>query len=76
MYAINLKIDKQLSYKQIYNYMLIELETSKTYIKTNSVNSFIWFFRFFSKVFILFIKWLNSSFNFYGNYQNLNTIFI
>ena len=41
MYAINLKIDKQLSYKQIYNYMLIELETSKTYIKTNSVNSFI-----------------------------------
>ena len=41
MYAINLKKSKKLSYKLIYSLKPIELETFKTYIRTNLNNSFI-----------------------------------
>lgn len=40
-YVIDLKLDKQLSYKLFYNLELIKLKNFKTYIKTNLVNKFI-----------------------------------
>ena len=40
-YAINLKNDKQLLYKPIYNLDLMGLETLKTYIKTYLKTGFI-----------------------------------
>lgn len=40
-YAINLKRNKQLDYRPIYSLKPIELETLKSYIKINLVNTFI-----------------------------------
>lgn len=40
-YVIDLKLDKQLSYKPLYSLELIKLKIFKTYIKTNLVNKFI-----------------------------------
>lgn len=40
-HAINLKTGKQLPYRPIYSLGLVELETLKTYIKTNLANGFI-----------------------------------
>ena len=40
-YTINLEIGKQLLYSLTYIFRSIKLETLKTYIKTNLVNSFI-----------------------------------
>ena len=40
-HAIELEEDKQPPYKPIYNLGLVELETLKTYIKTNLANGFI-----------------------------------
>lgn len=40
-YIIDLKLDKQLSYKLFYNLELIKLKNFKTCIKTNLVNKFI-----------------------------------
>lgn len=40
-HAINLKPGKQPSYRPIYSLVLVELETLKTYIKTNLANGFI-----------------------------------
>ena len=40
-HTIKLKKDKQSSFRSIYSLELVELETLKTYIKTNLANSFI-----------------------------------
>ena len=40
-HAIKLEEDKQPSFRPIYNLGLVELETLKTYIKTNLANGFI-----------------------------------
>ena len=40
-YAIKLKKDEQLLFGLIYSLKLVELETLKTYIKTNLANGFI-----------------------------------
>ena len=53
-YTIELKKDKQLSFKLIYSLGLVKLETLKTYIKTNLANSFIWFSKSSINIFILF----------------------
>ena len=44
-HIIKLEEDKQLLFGPIYSLGLVELETLKTYIKTNLVNSFIRFFK-------------------------------
>ena len=41
-YTINLEDSKHLPYKTIYSLRPIELETLKTYIKTNLANDFIY----------------------------------
>ena len=46
--------DKQLVFSLIYSLGLIELETLKTYIKINLINSFIWPFKFLSRISIFF----------------------
>ena len=55
-YIIGPKIEKQLSYKLIYSLTPIELETFKTYIKKNLVNSFISLFTSLIEAFILFLE--------------------
>lgn len=53
-YVINLKKDKQLPKRFIYKLRPIKLKTLKTNLKINLVNSFIYFFKFFTDVLILF----------------------
>ena len=60
-HAIELIDERQLLYKSIYSLELVELETLKTYIKTNLVNSFIRPFKFPAKILIFFNKKLNKS---------------
>lgn len=75
-YAINLKLDKQLLYKLIYNLKLIELEISKIYIKFDLVNEFIRLFKFFIKAFIFFVRKFNKNSHLYINYWSLNNVTI
>ena len=67
-YAIKLKEDKQPSFKFIYNLELIEIETLKSYIKTNLANSFIQLSKSPVKALILFDKKPDKSFYLYINY--------
>ena len=67
-YVIKLKESKQLSFGLIYNLELVELETLKTYIKTNLANGFIWPSKFLTKAFILFDRKSDGSFRLCVNY--------
>ena len=62
--------------KPIYNLGLMELETLKTYIKTNLTNSFIRPSKSAISASILFVKKHNCNFYFYVNYQDLNNLTI
>lgn len=53
-YSIKLKEGKQLSFSPIYSLEPIELETLKTYIKTNLANDFIYSFKSSTRVPIFF----------------------
>ena len=55
-HAIELVDEQQLLYRPIYSLKLIELETLKTYIKTNLANGFISFSKSSAKAPILFDK--------------------
>ena len=55
-YTINIKIDKQLSYKVIYTIELIRIETLKTYIKTNLANNLSEFSNFLLKFVFYLLK--------------------
>lgn len=57
--AIDLKKSKQLLYRLIYNLRPSELETVKTFIKTNLINCFITLFKSSIRSPILFVKKLN-----------------
>ena len=46
----------------------MELETFKTYIKTNLINNFIWLSKSSIKSFLIFFRKLNYSFYIYINY--------
>ena len=61
-YTINLKSDKKLCCKLIYNLRLVELETFKAYIKTNPVNGLILRFKYSIRAYIQFIRKLVSNF--------------
>ena len=75
-HAIKLEEGKQPSYKPIYRLGPVELETFKTYIKTNLANIFIGAFKSSAGASILFVCKLNGSFCLYVNYQGLNNLTI
>ena len=54
-HAIELEKDKQSSFGPIYSLVLVELETLKTYIKTNLANNFIRLFKSPARAFIFLI---------------------
>lgn len=67
---------KQPLYGPIYSLGLVELDTLKTYIKTNLTNDFMRFLKCSAGTLILFDKKPNRSFWRYVNYQGLNNITI
>lgn len=75
-YVINLIDDKQPYYRSIYSLGQVELETLKTYIKTNLANNFIKPSKSSIDILILFIWKSNSTFYLYVNYQDLNNLSI
>ena len=75
-YAIKLEEDKQPLFRPIYNLRPVKLETLKTYIKINLVNSFIRLFKSPIRAFILFDKKSNKSLRLYINYWSLYNLTI
>lgn len=75
-YAINLKPDKQPSYKSIYSLGPVKLEIFKTYIKANYSNKFIWPLKSLAKANIFFIQKPNGSLYLYLDYCDLNNLTI
>ena len=73
-HAIKLEEDKQPPFESIYSLGLVELETLKTYIKTNLANSFIQTFKSPAGAPILFNKKLDGNFCLCIGYQSLNNI--
>lgn len=71
-HAIELEPGKLALYGPIYSLGPIELETLKTYIKTNLANSFIWPSKLPGKAPISFIRKLDSSLCLCINYCSLN----
>ena len=67
-YAIKLEEGKQPLFEPIYNLEPVELETLKTYIKTNLANDFIQPSKFSTKTLILFNRKPNRSFCFCVDY--------
>ena len=75
-HAINLQERKQLPYGPIYSLGSVELETFKTYIKTNLANGFIHPSKSPAGTPILFDKKTDGSFRLCVNYWGLNNITI
>ena len=75
-HVIELEKGKQPSFEAIYSLGLVELETSKTYIKTNLANSFIRLFKSPARVLIFFDRKPDGSLRLYVDYQGLNNITI
>ena len=75
-HAIKLTKSKQPLFGPIYSLGPIELETLKTYIKTNLANSFIRFFKFPIEAPILFNWKPNRSLCLCVDYWSLNDIII
>lgn len=73
---IKLKKIKQLFFSPIHSLKPIELETFKTYIKTNLNNNFIYFFKSFIRISTFFDKKSDKSLCFYINYQSQNNFII
>ena len=74
--AIKLEEGKQPLFGSIYSLGLVELETLKTYIKTNLTDGFIWPSKSPTRAFIFFDTKLDGSLDFYVEYQSLNNITI
>ena len=75
-HAIKLEEGKQPPYKPIYSLGLVELETFKTYIKTNLANNFINTLKSLANALILFVRKPNASLCLYVNYPRLNNLMI
>ena len=73
---INLIDDKQLLYRQIYSLRSVKLESLKTYIETNLVNSFIGPSKLPTNSPIKFIYKKDGSFRLCVNYQCFNNLTI
>lgn len=65
-----------MSYGLIYNLKLVELETLKTYIRTDLKTGFIWSFKVPIDKPIFFNRKPDRSFHFCVNYQGLNNLTI
>lgn len=74
--AMDLFNTKHSFYKLIYSRESVELETLKTYIKTNLVNSFIRVLEFLVNISILFVQEPNGSIDLCDNYQDFNNLII
>ena len=75
-HIIKLEEDKQPSFEPLYRLRPVELETLKTYIKTNLANGFIRTFKSPAKALILFDRKPNRSFCLCVNYWGLNNLII
>ena len=75
-HAIKLEEGKQPLFGPIYSLGLVELETLKTYIKTNLANSFIRPSKSLARAPILFDKKPDRSFCFCVDYWGLNNLII
>ena len=75
-HIIKLEKDKQSSYEPIYSPRPVELETFKTYIKTNLPNGFIRTLKSLADALILFVRKPNGSFCLCVAYQGLNNLTI
>ena len=75
-HVIELKESKQPPFGLIYSLGPVELETLKTYIKTNLANNFIRPFKSLAKALILFNKKPDGSLHFCVNYWGFNNITI
>ena len=75
-HAINLEKDKQLLFGAIYSLGLVELETLKTYIKTNLANGFIRLSKSSAGAPILFNRKPDGSLCFCIDYWGLNNLTI
>lgn len=75
-HAINLVDRQQPVYGPIHTLGPIELETLKTYIKTNLVKGFIKLFKLLISAFILCVWKPDGSFWLCDNYQKLNNFII
>lgn len=75
-FIIDLINGKQPLYQLINGLELVKLETLKTYIKINLVNSFIMSFEFLSDPLILFFPKSNGNLYLCVNYQDLNNLTI
>ena len=75
-HTIELEEGKQPSFGPIYSLEPVELETLKTYIKTNLANGFIWPSKYPAEAPILFDKKLDRSFRLCVDYWGLNNITI
>ena len=64
-YAIKLVDDLQLLYNPIYNFVSVELEILKAYIKNHLANGFIKPFKSLTTIFIVFDKKLDGSLRLY-----------
>ena len=74
--ASNPKESKEPLFRPIYFLRSVELETLKTYIKTNLANSFNWSSKSFIGTLILFDKKPNRSLYFYVDYRSFNNLII
>ena len=75
-HSIELIYEQPLLYELIYSLRPIELETLKTYIKTNLANSFIRLSKSLAKALIFFDKKPDRSFQLCVNYQDFNNLTI
>ena len=75
-HAIELEDSKQPPYRPIYNLSMVELETLKTYIKTNLANGFIRPSKSHAGAPILFVCKPNGSLWLCIDYQSLNNLII
>ena len=75
-YTIKLEKDKQPLFRPIYSLRLVEIETLKTYIKTNLANSFIWLLKSPVRALILYDRTPNKSLCLYIDYWGFNNITI
>ena len=75
-HAIELEEDKQPSFGPIYSLGSVELETLKTYIRTNLANGFIWSSKFPAGAPILFDRKPDRSLCFCVDYWGLNNLII
>ena len=75
-HEIETKSNNNSFYDLIYNFFLTKFEILRNYINKNFKKKFIKRFKFFAKIFILFVKKSNDNLRLYVNYQNLNVITI